>query len=451
VFSVVKPEPQPETACETGILPKEAAAMRKPLLHRIGRAIMIRPPSHRLQPKVAPPAMKPLNALLSATGTTVFTVMSALAAQHGSINLGQGFPDYEGPEDVVKAAADALLDHRNQYPPLAGVPELREAVAQANRRFYGLQIDPATEVIVTSGATEALMACLMAIVNPGDEVVVLEPFYDVYLPMIRLLGAVPKLVRLTPPKWELPRDALAAAFGPRTKALLLNSPMNPASKVFTAAELAFIADLLQRHDAYAVCDEVYEHLTFDGWKHIPLMTLPGMRGRCMRVGSAGKTFSLTGWKVGYVTCDASLASNVAKAHQNLTFTTPPNLQRAVAVGLNKDDAYFESLSTELEAKRDRLAKGLEKLGFGVLPARGSYFITADFSPLGFSGDDVAFCRHITEAAKVTAIPISAFYDGADAPKHYARFAFCKNDAVLDEALSRLAAWKSARVPEALAG
>jgi N-succinyldiaminopimelate aminotransferase len=395
--------------------------------------------------------MKPMNNLLSATGTTVFTVMSALAVQHGAINLGQGFPDYEGPEDVVRAAADALLDNRNQYPPLAGVPELRQAVAEANRRFYGLEIDPATEVIVTSGATEALIAALMAVVNPGDEVVVFEPFYDTYLPMIRLLGAVPKLVRLTPPKWELPRADLAAAFGPKTKAVLLNSPMNPAGKVFTAAELAYIAELVQRHYAYAICDEVYEHLTFDGWKHIPLMTLPGMRERCMRISSAGKTFSLTGWKVGYITADKSLAPNIAKAHQNLTFTTAPNLQRAVALGLGKDDAYFASLSSALQAKRDRLAAGLAALGFGVLPTQGSYFITTDFSPLGFSGDDVAFCRHLTEAAKVTAIPVSAFYDGTDAPKHYARFAFCKNDAVLDEALARLTAWRAARAPAALAG
>jgi aspartate/methionine/tyrosine aminotransferase len=420
-------------------------------LHPAAPAIMIR--AHRTATirRQRPNAMKPLNALLSATGTTVFTVMSALAVQHGSINLGQGFPDYEGPEDVVKAAAEALLDNRNQYPPMTGLPELRQAVAEANRRFYGLEVDPATEVVVTSGATEALTACLMAVLNPGDEVVLFEPLYDTYLPVVRLLGAVPKLVRLSPPKWELPRDALAAAFGPKTKAVLLNTPMNPASKVFTTAELAFIADLLERHDAYAICDEVYEHLTFDGWKHIPLMTLPGMRGRCLRIGSAGKTFSLTGWKVGYVTCDASLAPNVAKAHQNLTFTTPPNLQRAVALGLRKEDGYFERLSADLEAKRDRLAAGLEALGFGVLPARGSYFITADFSPLGFSGDDVAFCRHITEAAKVTAIPVSAFYDGADAPRHYARFAFCKNDAVLDEALARLGAWKAGRQPQALAG
>ncbi|MFC3124595.1 aminotransferase [Pseudoroseomonas globiformis] len=394
--------------------------------------------------------MKNQNELLSASGTTIFTVMSALAMQHGAINLGQGFPDEEGPVDVVRAAAEALLDNRNQYPPLTGLPELRQAVADANRRFYGLEIDANAEVVVTSGATEAITASLMAVLNPGDEVVLLEPLYDTYLPVVRLLGGVPRLVRLAPPKWELPRAELAAAFGPKTKAILLNTPMNPAGKVFTAAELAFIADLCQRHDTYAVCDEVYEHLTFDGWRHIPLMTLPGMRERCLRIGSAGKTFSLTGWKVGYITCDRSLAGNVAKAHTNLTFTTPPNLQRAVAVGLAKDDDYFTSLATGLQARRDQLASGLTALGFSLLPCNGSYFITADFTPLGFHGDDVAFCRHLTEVAKVTAIPVSAFYAGGDAPGHYVRFAFCKRESVLEEALQRLRAWKKDYSPERLA-
>ena len=380
--------------------------------------------------------MKPANHLLSATGTTVFTVMSALAAQHGAINLGQGFPDTDGPAEVIQAAADALRDGRNQYPPLTGVPELRAAVARANGRFYGLPIDPATEVVVTSGATEAITASLMALLNPGDEVVLIEPLYDTYLPVVRMLGAVPRLVRLLPPRWELPRAELAAAFGPKTKAILLNTPMNPCGKVFTAAELAFIADLLVKHDAFAVCDEVYEHLTFDGWRHIPLMTLPGLRDRCLRIGSAGKTFSLTGWKVGYVSGPAALSAVVAKAHQNLTFTTPPNLQRAVAVGLGLDDAYFAGLASALAAKRDRLSAGLAGVGFGVLPAMGSYFVTVDFSRLGFIGDDVAFCRHITEQAGVTAIPVSAFFE-RDAPGHYARFAFCKQDALLDEAVARL--------------
>ena len=392
--------------------------------------------------------MKNPNALLSATGTTIFTIMSALAVQHGAINLGQGFPDTDGPPDVVRAAADALLDGRNQYPPLTGVPELRQAVAATNARFYGLTADPDSEVVVTSGATEGITACLMALLDPGDEMVLIEPLYDTYLPVVRLIGAVPRLVRLVPPRWELPRAELAAAFGPRTKAILLNTPMNPTGKVFTASELAFIADLLQRHDAYAVCDEVYEHLVFDGWRHIPLMTLPGLRDRCLRIGSAGKTFSLTGWKVGYVTAPRPLATVVAKAHQNLTFTTPPNLQRAVAHGLGKDNAYFEQLAGDLAVRRDRLAAGLARIGFDVLPARGSYFITADFAPLGFIGDDVAFCRHITEQARVTAIPVSAFYEGK-APRHYARFAFCKRPEVLDAALARLAGHFAAAGPPTL--
>jgi len=381
--------------------------------------------------------VKPVNDLLSGIGTTIFTVMSALAVEHQSINLGQGFPDTDGPADVVQAAADALLDGRNQYPPMPGVPELRQAVANANKRFYDLDVDWACEVVVTSGATEAITACLMAVLNPGDEVVLIEPLYDTYVPVVRMLGAIPKLVRLEPPDWALPHGALADAFGPATKAILLNSPMNPCGKVFTADELRFVAELVLRRDAYAICDEVYEHLTFGGKRHIPLMTLPGMRERTMRVGSAGKTFSLTGWKVGYVTSSAALASNVAKAHQNLTFTTAPNLQRAVAIGLAKDDAYFASLSRDLEAKRDRLANGLAALGLKVLPTDGSYFITTDFRPLGFNADDVAFCRHITEHAGVTAIPVSAFYDAPDAPDHYARFAFCKRLDLLDEAVARL--------------
>ena len=388
--------------------------------------------------------MKPANSLLSGIGTTIFTVMSALAVEHKSINLGQGFPDTDGPEDVVQAACDALKDGRNQYPPMPGVPELRQAVANANRRFYGLEVDWANEVVVTSGATEAITACLMAVLNAGDEVVLIEPLYDTYLPVVRMLGAVPKLVRLQPPDWTLPRAELADAFGPKTKAIMLNSPMNPCGKVLTAEELSFLAELVLRHDAYAICDEVYEHLTFDGARHIPLMTLPGMRERTMRIGSAGKTFSLTGWKVGYVTAPAALAANVAKAHQNLTFTTAPNLQRAVAVGLAKDDAYFAGLSLALQEKRDRLGAGLARLGLEVLPTKGSYFITTDFRPLGFNGDDVAFCRHITEHAGVTAIPVSAFYDEPGAPDHYARFAFCKRVEVLDEAVERLARHFGAR-------
>jgi aspartate/methionine/tyrosine aminotransferase len=380
--------------------------------------------------------MKPANTLLSALGTTIFTTMSALAVKHGAINLGQGFPDTEGPADVVQAAADALLDHHNQYPPLTGVPELRHAVSAANKRFWGLEIDPDAGVVVTSGATEALTACLMALLDPGDEIVLIEPLYDTYLPVVRMLGAIPRLVRLEPPHWTLPRDALAAAFGPKTKAILLNTPMNPAGKVFTAEELGFIASLLRQHDAYAICDEVYEHLVFAPARHIPLMSLPGMADRCLRVGSAGKTFSLTGWKVGYVSGPPALTAIVMKAHQNLTFTTPPNLQRAVAIGLAKDDDYFADLGTSLAARRDRLSAGLRAAGFGVLASDGSYFITTDYTAFHFSGGDAAFCRHITEHARVAAIPLSAFYEGP-APQGYIRFAFCKQESVLDEACRRL--------------
>lgn len=388
--------------------------------------------------------MKPTNALLGAMGTTIFTVMSALAADHQAINLGQGFPDTEGPEDIVRVAAEALQDQQNQYPPLAGVAALRAAVAAVNQRFYGLEIDAQTGVVVTSGATEAITACLAALLNPGDEVVLIEPLYDTYLPTVKLLGAVPKLVRLHPPHWDLPQAELAAAFGPRTKLILLNSPMNPTGKVFTQAELAFIAGLLQQHDAYAVCDEVYEHLVFSGAQHMPLAVLPGMAERCLRIGSAGKTFSFTGWKIGYVSGPAALVSQVAKAHQLLTFTTPPNLQRAVAYGLNKPDDYFISLAQALESQRDFLKHGLERLGFVTLPVAGSYFITADFSPLGFAGDDVAFCKEMTIQAGVTAIPVSAFYAGDAPPSHYVRFAFCKQKPVLQAALQRLEAWISAK-------
>ncbi len=381
--------------------------------------------------------MRQASQYLTSLGTTVFTVMSALATEHKSINLGQGFPDTEGPADIVQAAADALQDTRNQYPPMPGLPELRQAIAAANKRFYGLDIDWAKQVTVTSGATEAITACLMAVLDPGDEVVLIEPLYDTYVPVVRMLGAIPRIVRLRPPHWDLPHAELADAFGPKTKAILFNSPMNPCGKVFTTDELAFIADLVERHDAYAICDEVYEHLVFDGLRHIPLMTLPGMAERTMRIGSAGKTFSLTGWKVGYITAGANLTPLVQKAHQNLTFTTAPNLQRAVAVGLAKDDAYFASLAANLQARRDQLAAGLAAVGLSVLPTQATYFITTDFAPLGFNGDDVAFCRHITEHAGVTAIPVSAFYEEPDAPTHYARFAFCKRPEVLEEAIARL--------------
>ncbi|WP_215754019.1 aminotransferase [Acetobacter sp. P5B1] len=388
---------------------------------------------------------KPLNRQIAALPTTIFTVMSELARAHDAINLGQGFPDTEGPQDMVQAAADALLDGRNQYAPLTGLPELRRAVADSNARFQGLEIDAESEVVVTSGATEALAASLMALIEPGDEVVLIEPLYDTYLPMVRQLGGVPKLVRLEEPGWTLPREALTAAFSARTKAILLNTPMNPTGKVFTTEELDFIAGLLIQHDAYAVCDEVYEHLTF-GTPHVSLMSRPAMRERCLRIGSAGKSFSLTGWKVGYVTAPAPLAAVVAKAHQNLVFATAPNLQRAVAFGLNKDEQYFRDLAGDMARKRDILSAGLRGVGLDVLPCDGSYFVMADITPLANGLDDVAFARMLTEEAGVTTIPASAFYDSSNGtpPKHLVRFAFCKQESVLQEAVARIERWASKR-------
>lgn len=388
---------------------------------------------------------KPLNRQIAALPTTIFTVMSELARRHDAINLGQGFPDTEGPQDMVQVAAEALLDNRNQYAPLTGLPELRRAVAESNARFQGLEVDAESEVVVTSGATEALAAALMALIEPGDEVVLIEPLYDTYLPMVRQLGGIPRLVRLEEPGWTLPRDALAAAFSERTKAILLNTPMNPTGKVFTPDELDFIASLLRQHDAYAVCDEVYEHLTF-GTPHISLMSRPDMRARCLRIGSAGKSFSLTGWKVGYLTAPAPLAAAAAKAHQNLVFATAPNLQRAVAFGLNKDDQYFQALAADMARKRDLLSAGLRGVGLNVLPCDGSYFIMADITPLAKGLDDVAFARLLTEEAGVTTIPASAFYDPANGapPRHLVRFAFCKQEAVLQDAITRIERWASTR-------
>lgn len=363
--------------------------------------------------------------------------MSQLALEHKAVNLGQGFPDGNGPDDVRAKAAAFLHDRPNQYPPMMGAPELRQAVAAHNKRFYGLDVDWQQEVMVTSGATEALAACLLGLIDPGDEVVLLEPLYDSYLPMVRLAGGIPKLVRLTPPDWELPRAELAFAFTEKTKLMVLNSPMNPAGKVFGESDLSFIAGLLARYDAYAVCDEVYEHLVFEGARHVPLMTMPGMRHRCARIGSAGKTFALTGWKVGYVTAPPVVLGPASKAHQFLTFTTPPNLQRAVAYGLGKDESYFRSLAAELGHKRDLLAEGLRKIGFKVPQPDGTYFLSADFSAFGYDGDDVSFCRHLTTEAGVAAIPVSAFFEGARPPHTFVRFAICKEDSVLEEALARL--------------
>ncbi len=382
--------------------------------------------------------MKPTNPIFTGLPTTIFEVMSSLARETGAINLGQGFPDVDGPEEVRRVAAEAFLAGPNQYPPMMGLPALRQAVAAINQRFYGLEVDWETEVMVTSGATEALGDAILGLVRPGDEVVLIEPLYDSYLPIVRQAGGIPKPVRIAPPHWELDPDALAAAFSDRTKAILINTPMNPSGKVFSRKELELIAGLCLKHDAVVISDEVYEHLLFDHKRHVSPMQLPGMRDRVVRIGSAGKTFSLTGWKVGYVTAAPALMEPIAKAHQFVTFTTPPALQTAVAHGLSFKGDYFEAFSAGLQAKRDRLSSGLAKLGFSVLPSAGTYFIVTDTGPLGID-DDAEACLKMTREAGVAAVPVSAFYISAP-PKRFIRFCFSKRDEVLDEAVARLAAW-----------
>ena len=380
--------------------------------------------------------MREFNSTLAGFGTTVFEVMSRLAKQHETINLGQGFPDEEGPGAMLEVLDDATRQFPNQYPPMMGVPELRQAVAAHDQRFYGLEADWQTEIMVSSGATEALAASILALVEPGDEVVLFEPLYDSSLPMVRRAGANPRLVRLEPPDWHIPWDALEAAFSDKTKFILFNTPMNPTGKVFSHDELEAIGELLEKFDSYAICDEVYEHLVFDDRDHIPLITLPGMRERCVRIASAGKTFSMTGWKVGYITASPTLLGIVAKAHQFLVFTTPPNLQRAVAYGLDQEQNWYTQLGKDLQAKRDRLEGGLTSVGFDVLPCHSTYFMNVDFRPLGFDTGDVAFCHYLTLEAGVTVVPVSALY-ASDDIDHLVRLCFCKRDDVLDAAVDRL--------------
>ncbi len=380
--------------------------------------------------------MKPANSILSGFGTTVFEVMTRLAIEHQTINLGQGFPDEDGPDSIKAIVDQATQDGPNQYPPMLGIPELRQAIASHNKRFHGLDVDWQSEVMVSTGATEGLAASILALIEPGDEAVVFEPLYDSYVPMLRRAGAEVKFVRLQPPTWELPREELAAAFSDKTKLILLNTPMNPTGKVFSADELGFIAGLIEQYDTYAICDEVYEHLIFDGVKHIPLITLPGMRERAIRIGSAGKTFSMTSWKVGFVTAAPNLLSLIAKAHQFLVFTTASNLQRAVAHGLDNEQDWYTGLAGELQRKRDKLTTALSEIGFDVLPTAATYFMNADYRPLGFEGTDVDFCRHVTVEAGVTVLPVSALYATPDVD-HLVRFCFCKKDEVLDGAVDRL--------------
>jgi aspartate/methionine/tyrosine aminotransferase len=377
-----------------------------------------------------------MNRLFANLPTTVFEVMSSLARETGAINLGQGFPDDPGPEDVRRAAADAVLNGYNQYPSMMGILELRSAIAAHYKHWQGVDLDANTEVMVTSGATEALAGAILGIIEPGDEVVLFEPMYDAYLPLVRLAGGVPKFVTLQPPHFRLTEEALANAFSPRTKAVVFNNPLNPTATVFSNEDLSLLAAFCRKFDAIAISDEVWEHVVFDGRKHQPVLGLEGMRERSVKIGSAGKIFSLTGWKVGFVCAAPHIMKVLAKSHQFLAFTTAPNLQAAVAYGLAKDDAYFEGMRKNFARSRDRFTDGLRTLGFDVIPSQGTYFVNIDIAPLGET-DDVAFCRRLVMEHGVAAIPVSAFY-AEGAVKSVVRFCFAKKDSTLDAGLERLA-------------
>ena len=376
-----------------------------------------------------------MNPIFADIGTSVFEVMSRLARERQAVNLGQGFPDDPGPADVRAKAAEAVMSGWNQYPPMMGLPELREAIAAHYRRFQGLDLDSSSEIMVTSGATEALAGALLALIEPGDEVVLFQPMYDAYLPLVRRAGGVPKFVTLRPPHWTFDEADLAAAFSSRTRVVLFNNPLNPTGVVYDRQALALLARFCVKFDVIALCDEVWEHVIFDGRAHVPLMALGGMRERTVKIGSAGKIFSLTGWKVGLVCAAPAIMRVIAKAHQFITFTTPPNLQSAVAYGLMKEDSYFAGMRAAFQRSRDRFSAGLVERGFSVLPSAGTYFVNIDIAALG-RGDDVAFCTWLVEEHGVAAIPVSAFY--ADEPiRSVVRFCFAKHDATLDAALARL--------------
>ncbi|WP_189957389.1 pyridoxal phosphate-dependent aminotransferase [Streptomyces alanosinicus] len=382
-----------------------------------------------------------LNRRLAEFGTTIFAEMSALAVATGSINLGQGFPDTDGPQEIREAAVRALREGRgNQYPPGPGIPELRTAIAAHQLRRYGLDCDPDTEVLVTAGATEAIAASLLALVEPGDEVVALEPYYDSYAASIAMAGGtrVPVTLRPHEGSFRLDLDELRAAVTGRTRLLLINTPHNPTGTVLTRAELTAIAELAVERDLLVVTDEVYEHLVFGDAEHVPLASFPGMRERTVTIGSAGKTFSFTGWKVGWVTAVPELVSAVRAVKQFLTYVSAGPFQYAVAEALALPDSYFEEFRRSMLARRDILAKGLTEAGFTVFRPAGTYFITTDIRPLG-EKDGFAFCRALPERAGVVAIPNAVFYDDREAGAPFVRFAFCKREEVLREAAERLRA------------
>lgn len=376
-----------------------------------------------------------MNSVYASLGTTVFEVMSRLAAEKGAVNLGQGFPEDDGPYDIREFAARALIEGPNQYPPMRGLPELRQAVAQHYQEHQGVMLDWTREVTITSGATEAIAAALLAFVEPGDEVVLFEPLYDAYLPMTLRAGGVPRVVRLRPPHWRLEREAVAAAFNERTRVVVINTPLNPSASVMSGDELAMLAELCRAHDAIVISDEVWEHVVFDGRSHASM--LQALPERTLKIGSAGKMFSLTGWKVGFACGAPELTEVFAKAHQFLTFTTPPNLQRAAAFGLGKPSSYFEEMRAGFERARDRLVGALRQQGFVTLPAFGAYFVSIDLAASGVDMSDEAFARHCIDHG-VAVIPYSPFYAGPGAPA-LVRLCFAKRDETLDlgvEALAR---------------
>jgi N-succinyldiaminopimelate aminotransferase len=378
-----------------------------------------------------------MNRLFASLQPTIFDVMSGLAREMGAINLGQGFPEWDGPADIRERAARAVVEGPNQYPPMRGLPALREAAAEHYGRLQGVSLDWASEVIVTSGATEALAAALLAVIEPGDEVVLFEPMYDSYLPMLRRAGASARFVRLRPPEWRVTREALAAAFTDRTRAVVVNTPLNPAAGVLGAEDLALIAEFCVAHDAICISDEVWEHCVFDGRAHRSMLSVSGMRERTIKIGSAGKMFSMTGWKVGFACAAPELSEAFARAHQFLTFTTPPNLQTAVAYGLGKPAAHFDAMRAELQALRDRLGSGLAQEGFHVLPAAGTYFLNIDLKRSGVGLDDATFAVRAVKEAGVAAIPVSAFY-ASEPETSLVRLCFAKSAATLDAGIERLA-------------
>jgi len=377
-----------------------------------------------------------MNKIFADLPNTIFDVMSQAARDLDAINLGQGFPDDPGPLDIREKAADAVLNGYNQYPSMMGIPELRQAIAAHYQHWHGVKLDPMSEVMVTSGATEALTGSILGLVEPGNEVLVFQPMYDSYVPIIRLAGGIPKFLRLEPPHWRLPEEAIRAAITPKTRYVILNNPLNPAAVVYPREDLEMLGRICEEFDLIAICDEVWEHVVFDGREHVPLITIPGMRDRTVKIGSAGKMFGLTGWKIGFVCAAPHILRVLAKAHQFITFTTAPNLQVAVAYGLGKPDEYFFQMRADLARSRDRLSRGLSGIGFPVLDSQGTYFLNVDLAPLGLNETDEAFCKRLVHDHKVAAIPVSAFYEENHVTS-VVRFCFSKKDATLDTALERL--------------